>query len=290
MNKHIIGIGCSWTQGEGAYPEHIWKECNGRAQIRHKPDESRRAYEHEYSWVNVLCKEHFADHTPINLGVRGIGNRAAVKQLYFCDTVDWDNSTGYIVLMLSGFERQDFFNKTPTGENNENHYDGYSSIGYRHYKWRTMWPFPDHGGAEEPLWRIYGTMLWSEQFVASETMMALLELQAFCKAHNYKMIVANAFNQHFPLGSDNYLKQYTTEKLHSKFDWSSYLHTQTDYVAMVQKLVQLDGIIKPEDWGSFYGAYEKLDWPATYITNDVHPTIEGYRVIASELAKFMKAR
>jgi hypothetical protein len=40
-------------------------------------------------------------------------------------------------------------------------------------------------------------------------MMALLELQEFCKAHNFKMIVANAFNNYHPLGLDEFLKMQT---------------------------------------------------------------------------------
>jgi hypothetical protein len=293
MNKYIVGIGCSWTQGEGAYPEHIWKECNGRAQIRGKPDVNRRVYEHEYSWVNALCKEHFQDHTSINLGVRGIGNRAAVKQLYFCDTIDWANSTGYIIFMLSGLERFDFIQTDPVHPNDFNHYDGYHSGGYAHYKWKTMWPLPGSGGPMDgPLWDYYGTTLWSEKFVATETLMAMLELQMFCKAHGFKMIVANAFNTagDYPkYRMKEYMQKYTA-KMADKFDWTCYLHETTDYIAMAQKLALMDGLMNPKEWMGYYNFYEKLDWPATYITNDVHPTIEGYRVISNEIAQFAKQR
>ena len=114
MKKYIIGLGCSWTQGEGGYPEEIWKQYNGRVQLRGVDDYCLRHYEHENSWVNVLCRDHFPDYEPVNLGVRGIGNRAAVGQLHFCDKVDFNNSTGIIVLMLSGFERFDVFVPTIT--------------------------------------------------------------------------------------------------------------------------------------------------------------------------------
>jgi hypothetical protein len=288
--KYIIGVGCSWTQGEGAYPEYVWKESNGRAQVRGRPDDHRRVYEHENSWVNVLCRDHFTDYKSINLGVRGIGNRAAVKQLHFCDTVDWDNSEGYIVLMLSGVERFDFMQKDPVHPNDNGHYDGYHNGGYAHYKWKTMWPLPGSGGPMDgPLWDYYGTHLWSESFVATECLMAMLELQTFCKAYGFKMIVANAFNQlgvYPEYNMRQYMQKYTGN-LADKFDWSCYLHETTPYCAMMQKLVQLDGLMEPKDWGGYYNFYEKLDWPATYLTNDVHPTIEGYKIIASEIANFV---
>jgi hypothetical protein len=282
--KYIVGLGCSWAQGEGGYPEHIWNQYNGKVQLRCVPDEHLRVYEHENSWVNVLCRDHFQDYTPMNLGVRGIGNTAAVNQLHFCDKIDWNNSEGYIVLLLSGFERLDFFQQQPYRRTG--HDDGYSDGTYAHYKWRSAWPVTGEGGAEEPLWSVYGKMLWSEQFVASNALMALLNLQTFAKAYGYKVIVANAFNQS-PGGVKKYLMQ-NTGKLALKFDWSTYLHETTEYVAMVQKLVELDGLMNPKDWGGHYQFYQKRAWPAKYLTNCIHPNVEGYKVIAKELANFIK--
>ena len=287
--KYIVGLGCSWTQGEGGYPEHIWNEHNGHVQLRGVPDQHLRVYEHENSWVNVLCRDHFPEYTPMNLGARGIGNNAAVHQLHFCDRIDWANSEGYIVLLLSGFERYDFFHQTPRYKNN--HDDGYSNGDYTHYKWRTAWPISGEGGEEEPLWATYGKMLWSEQFQASSQLMALLDLQTFAKAHGFKVIVANAFNQ-YPKknaldGVQTYIIQ-QTGRMAMKFDWSTYLHTKTEYTAMVQRLVELDGLMNPQDWGGHYEFYQKRAWPAKYLTNCIHPTIEGYKFIAKELAQFIK--
>jgi len=28
-----------------------------------------------------------------------------------------------------------------------------------------------------------------------------------------------------------------------------------------------------------------MEWPATYMTNDMHPTIEGYKLIAEEFKR-----
>lgn len=288
MKKYIIGLGCSWTQGEGGYPQHIWEQYNGRVQLRGVDDYHLRQYEHENSWVNVLARDHFTDHTPINLGVRGIGNRAAVHQLHFCDKIDFNNSTGIIVLMLSGFERFDFFQENPmrgTGQD-----DHYSNGEYAHYKWRSMWPVPDNGGTEAPLWNCYARMLWSEQFCASEQMMALLDAQTFAKAHGFKLIVANAFNQR-PEGIRAYLRD-NAGSLVDKFDWTNYAHHTTDYSAFVEKLVYCDGLMDPKFWHGFHSFYHKRDWPAKYLTNceGAHPTLEGYKVIGDELANFIRLR
>lgn len=285
MNKYIIGLGCSWTQGEGGYPEHIWKQYNGRPQLslRGKDDYHIRQYEHENSWVNVLCRDHFTEYTPINLGVKGIGNRAAVEQLHFCDKVDWDNSEGIIVLLLSGFERLDL---PATYSESNNQYDGYSNGEYCHYKWQTAWPFDNNN----LFWKVYAKELWSERFVATQQMLSLLNLMNFAKAKNFKLVVANAFNQRDE-GIIEYLRNYTGS-LVDKFDWSCYLHNETDYVAFVQKLVELDGSIPSNEWGRFHQHYFGLDWPAKYLTNceGAHPTIDGYKIIGDEMAKFIKSK
>jgi hypothetical protein len=290
MKKHIIGLGCSWTQGEGGYPEEVWKDHGGRVQVRGRSDYYLRQIEHDNSWVNVLCRDHFPEYEPVNLGVRGIGNRAAVNQLHFCDKVDWNNSTGIIVLMLSGFERFDVFQQNPYINNINNREDDfYSNNEYRHYKWRTAWPFPA-GEDGDKFWDCYSRELWSEQFVASHQMIALLELQTFAKAHGYKVVVANAFNQRNE-GIRRYLYQ-GTGSLSNKFDWNTYVHETTPYVAFVQKLVELDGLMPAKDWGGFHSYYHQRDWPAKYLTNceGAHPTLEGYKVIGAELAQFIRLR
>jgi len=276
--KHIIGLGCSWTQGEGGYPQQIWESHDGHVQLRGVPDDHLRPFEHENSWVNQLCERHFPDHTPVNLGVRGIGNRAAVKQLYFAD-VDWNSSTGYIVLMLSGLERFDFFQLTPV-----RHQDQYDHHGYAHYKWRTMWPFDSEHPQDKLLWGCYARDLYSEQFTNSETLMALLELQTFCEAKGYEMIVANAYNIDPPSQT---LREHTGD-MWTRFNWRRYLHGTTEYTAMAQLLISMDGLLTWDTWNQHHSVYPKLPWPAEYLTNCIHPTVKGYTVIADELARFMQ--
>ena len=122
--------------------------------------------------------------------------------------------------------------------------------------------------------------------------MALLNLQTFAKANNFKIVLANAFNQRQE-GVYEWLKQYTG-KLCDQFDWSCYIHNDTDYVAFMQKLVELDGKMSKDEWGGFNNYYnpDNLATHSEYLTNDqgAHPTIKGYGVIADELAKFIIKR
>lgn len=289
MKKYIIGLGCSWTQGEGGYTEQVWKDHGGRVQVRGRSDYYLREMEHENSWVNVLCRDHFPDYEPVNLGARGIGNIAAVKQLQFCDKVDFNNSTGIIVLMLSGFERFDVLQQHPKHFNGEK--DFYSKGEYVHYKWRTGWPVPSQKDGDK-FWDCYSRELWSEQFVAGNQILALLELQTFAKAHGYSVVLANAFNHHLHFGGlIKYLRD-NTGYMADKFDWSTYIHETTEYTAMMEKLVDLDGLLPANEWGGYFNFYRNRDWPSKYLTNceGAHPTIEGYKVIADELAKFIRLR
>ena len=295
--KYIVGLGCSWTQGEGGYPQEVVDAHNGRTQIRPgqpgQPDSDYylRVHELENSWVNQLTKHHFPEYKSLNLGVKGIGNKAAVDQLHFVDQHNLEDAEGIIVFMLSGFERFDVFQERPKDNSGFEKPDGYNNGEYRHEKWRTAWPIEQKEG-DGAFWTCYARELWSEQFVASHAMVTLLNLQTFAKANNFKIVLANAFNQR-PEGIYEWLKEYTG-KLVDKFDWSCYMHNETDYEAFMQRLVELDGKLSKEDWGAYHSIYNprNLDTHSEYLTNDEgsHPTIKGYRVIADELAKFIIKR
>ena len=296
-HKYIVGLGCSWTQGEGGYPQEVVDAHNGRTQIRPgqpgQPDSDYylRVHELENSWVNQLTKHHFPEYKSLNLGVKGIGNKAAVDQLHFVDQHDLEDAEGVIVFMLSGFERFDVFQERPKDNSGFEKPDSYNNGEYRHEKWRTAWPIEQKEG-DGAFWTCYARELWSEQFVASHAMVTLLNLQTFAKANNFKIVLANAFNQR-PEGVYEWLKAYTG-KLVDKFDWSCYIQNETDYEAFMQKLVELDGKLSKEEWGAYHSVYNprNLDTHSEYLTNDEgsHPTIKGYGVIADELAKFIIKR
>jgi hypothetical protein len=190
-------------------------------------------------------------------------------------------------MLLSGFERLDLFQQDPyhPAWNDD---DFYSKNEYTHYKWRTGWPVPSQKDGDI-FFDFYGRELWSEKFVASTQLMAILDAQTFAKAYGYKFVLANAFNHHGSV--KNYFREYCGS-MTDKIDWSNYLHDSVDYTAFMEKLVDMDGLLPKAQWGGYYNFYKQRDWPAKYLTNcdGAHPTIDGYKVIASELADFIKQR
>jgi len=262
--KKIVGLGCSWAQGEGGYPEEIWKQYNGRVNLRGVPDEHLRGYEHENSWINVLCRDHLTDYTPVNLGVRGIGNTAAVKQLYLTDEVDWENDSGIIILMCPGLERWDTFNDRPD----------------QHYKFWTAWPQPHD--PPKPWWDAYRTEIFCPAMMCMEFLAAVLEAQTFAERYNFKFIFANAYDPYFLPG---YLKNHIGEKYTNLIKWDNYYHKHDQYKNFINLLSDLDGFCNHDE---HFGTYTELPWPLTYLANCIHPTIEGYKVIANCLYTFIK--
>lgn len=254
--KALIGIGDSWTQGEGGYPEEMWKANNGRMWKRLQESKDLIPIERQNSWVNQLSQ--MINHQPINLGQRAIGNRAAVRTLYLNDFKDY--SKGTIFFMLSGFDRFDFFSKDWRND---------------HYQFETFWP----SVPEKERNLFYLKHLYSDEASAAETACSILEAQTFAKANNFDFIFANAFE----LRGKEYF-DHMCPSLSEKIDWDRYLHTYVDYKCFAQLLVRKDGLCG-DDYDSVANFYPKLPYPAKYMTNDIHPTIEGYKIIAEEIKK-----
>lgn len=279
--KLIIGLGCSWVQGEGGYTDDVWRHYNGKVNKPMHESVHLIPMENEHSWVNVLCQEYFPDHEPINLGQRGIGNRGAAKTLYLTN-IDWNNAAGStIIYLLSGLERFDFFRQTSKDfkglEQQHNFKQSYKSI--NHYNFNTMWPHPNHGNK---LWDAYFEQVYSEEQTAMEAYANIMEVQTFCKAYNLKFIFASAFD-----GRARHFMSQACPELVDNIQWENYLHHYVDYESFVQLLVQMDGITQ---YGGYHEVYYKLPWPAKYLSNCIHPTIEGYKVIAKEFADFMNRK
>jgi hypothetical protein len=256
--KSVIGLGCSWTQGEGGYTEETWKQYNGWVRLETEKGKHLIPEEQEASWVNQLCKNYLTDYTPINLGQRGIGNRGAVRMLYLTDLDTVSEAT--IVLMLSGFDRFDYFAENWRHE---------------HYKFKTLWPQLRH--REEFI--VYSKLLHNEPAVAVETACCIIEAQTFARAHGFKFVFANAFDHR----SRDYFDIYCPE-VANRINWDNYFHNSVDYKSFAELLIKKDGKTSFKEAMSFYS---KLSWPSEYITNCIHPTAKGYKLIAEELAKFL---
>lgn len=271
-DKIIIGLGDSFTQGTGAYTEETWAKHNYSIPVGAYSDKELLREHYEGSWVNQLCVNHMPDWKPINLGHSGTGNRSAVKELYLNPEIELGNASQAIVIyFLSGMERFDFINKK---YNRAHHFEA-------------MWP--NHWDKNSPkpnLWKAYAEDVYSEQFMAMELMLNLLEAQMICKANGWHLIVANAFDQR---SNEKWLKKQFAGpmlilpdahvgKTIDSFDWSTMYHPDK-MLTLIEYLLELEGNSDLRH-GSWYKHYTELPKPSKYITNCAHPTRLGHSVIA----------
>ena len=274
-DKYLIGIGCSYTQGQGGVTEHIYQKYgnevfNGNHRL---PID---AEERQCSWVGQICEKHLRSHTPINLGQRGRGNRSAAKELYL-NRLD-SKSEKIVVYALSGMERFDFPIKDAM---------------FAHNHFYAMFPTPNNKG--KPLWSAYAEHVWSDQFVVIETILNILEVQNWCKLNNAKLLLTSAFCSdisreyfrqqlnHMP--SEVYLADLVDWDLFWRPDgYDSFLHMMLD--------LQENGSDEVNDLkhGSYWSKYIGKFPPKEYITPCNHPTYKSHKIIAEKMYLELKRR
>jgi hypothetical protein len=211
--KAIIALGCSFVQGQGAFDDEMYENykwnfpgMGSPLQIDLKPSEEAEVLskyptvisnkghipsldfkfmEYKNAFVNVLCKKYFqGEYTPINLGIRGCGNRATIKELYFRPEIKWDLIKEIIVIYCpSGLERFDFVN---------DEWD-------EHFHWKAMWPHYENmeESGRKSLWEGYGKTLWSSKFEVIEQISHVQELITWCKMKDAKLIVTPGFDRRY---------------------------------------------------------------------------------------------
>ena len=270
-SKILVGLGDSYTQGVGSWSKETYEKFNGKIDPLNIPDELIDEM-YENSWVSQICKNHLTDYIPVNLGAMGTGNRAAVKELYLHPSIEFDNASDVIVvLMLSGLERFDFVNRAFPP--NSHFY--------------TMWPHPwDTNSTNRKLWEIYAKDIYSEKFTIVECLLNIREAEMFCKAKGWKFVVTSAFEQR--INKDHFLKFGGLEnlKLINSIPWEKFLYPK-GMKSFMELLLDHDGNRHMAN-GEFYHHYSRLKQPTKYITNCIHPTQEGARVIAEEIYEFLK--
>ena len=210
-DKVIISIGCSFVQGQGAvndelYTDYKWDYLELGKPLEISVSEQQRKdllkqypslikdprdkldftfMEYDNAFVNVLCKKYFnGEYVPINLGIRGCGNRASIKELYFYPNIDWDRIKEIVVIYCpSGLERFDFAN------------DNYSD----HFQWKCMWPHFHNmeDTARRKLWEGYNKTLWSDKFEVMEQIGHVQELMSWCKQKSAKLIITPGFDRRY---------------------------------------------------------------------------------------------
>lgn len=210
--RAIIALGCSFTQGQGAFDQDLletldWKfeklgvplqldlkDSQIQDLLNRYPILRRDQYtnnidwtfmEYKNSYVNVLCEKYFeGKFTPINLGIRGCGNRATIKDLYYYPEFEFEKLEEIVVIYSpSGLERFDFAADT----------------WFDHHKWKCMWPhFNDiEDGPRKTLWKGYKEHLHSEKFEILEQIAHVQELLLWCKFHRAKLLITPGFDSRY---------------------------------------------------------------------------------------------
>jgi hypothetical protein len=289
-SKVIIGIGDSFTQGQGACSEDIWKKYNW--DMKNVPESDEIIVDtifYENSWVNQLCKNHLTDYTPINFGMVGRGNRASVKQLSMHPVFKFENIKEKIVIfMLTGMERFDFVHKNLN----------------QHIHFKTMWPMDSHVGDERGLWNEYLTHIYSDRSATIELILNIHEAQTWCKANNAKLILTSAFSTDYNYESfykkirgektkENYLygNIHYLNELMTMVNWDNYLKPG-GFSCVADMLCHLEGrddLIGVESSEKYYNyAYSSKEISkGGFITPCAHPSVNGHKEIAKTIYDFI---
>jgi hypothetical protein len=266
MSKLFIGIGDSFTQGQGSVSEKTYAEY-GREVYNSTHRLPIDTLERENSWVNVVCKKHLSGYTPINLGEKGRGNRAAVKELYL-NNLD-SESEKIVVFALSGMERFDF---PQPGKNFESHH------------FYAMFPNPwDKNATHASLWKAYSEHVYSEQFCVIETMLNIMEAQTWCKANNAKLLVVSAFDMR--VTQKYFIENLPGSKkdLVNEIEWENFIEPR-GYRTLMHMLIDA----QEEDaelsfdlaHGGYFDRYNKLERADRFLTPCCHPSELGHQLIA----------
>lgn len=328
--KAIIALGCSFVEGQGAVDQYLYDDYEWQLKVVGVPMEpvfsreerskiltkhrelisySKDGYdwtfmEYKNSFVNVLCKKYFeGQYTPINFGLRGRGNRASIKSLYFWPQIEWKTIEEMIVIYVpSSPERFDFVN------------DEF----YENRQFQCIWPnWKDIN--EDPrrsLWKGYGEAVYSNKSALLEQISNIVELKTWCEYNRAKLVITPAFDKiysrnnmldglkeivlrddnqkvrvYFPGNSKNiekvrekhhYNSEYfeTLEKLVDMWPWETMFQPES-CETFIDLCLKQEGLNKPNDPGfwDYRGVGTKNNW----ITVCCHPSAKGHDLFAMRL-------
>lgn len=280
-SKILIGLGDSFTQGQGACSLELWEKHNWDLKQKISATDNFHLLKSSYenSWVNKICENHLTDFIPINFGMTGRGNRGAVKELYLHPDLQLEKSSEIIVVfMLTGMERFDFVHK------NFN----------EHVHYRTMWPMND-----DKLSLQYLEEIWSDKFGIIESLLSIAEVKMWCKSNNAKLFLTSAFSTTYNYeyffntlnSSTNKEKNYFNNKqdylnllINSNIEWDNFIRPKgytcvTDFLCHLEGREDLINSISPHDYYKYAYKLNKLS-PNEYITPCAHPSYKGHEKIA----------
>jgi len=320
--RAIVSIGCSFVQGQGAINDEIFDNYNFNASdlgevlslqandkdvkqlldsypslsVNHSNKIDFTMMEYENSFVYQLANHQYKEkYVPINLGQRGCGNRASIKELYF-NNINWNFCKEIIVIYCpSGMERFDFAQDQST----------------EHFRWVCMWPndLPESDGPRKKLWDGYKESVYSDKHAIIEQIAHVQELLTWCKAHNAKLIITPAFDRrydkeyfqnelamHVDRHGGNELGEYRNKRMFEPknlfvdyylemWPWDKMFYPY-GYETFADLAINQEPDV--EDKRETYWQFQGNRSPLGYITACSHPGQKAHALFASALAKHIK--
>lgn len=277
-SKLIIGLGDSFTEGQGALSDSTWSKYDHDTNIRGLDlREDELDEELQNSWVHQLVRNHLPNFTPINLGFRGKGNKNSIKNLTtLSQDLGIEKAKEKIVIChLTDMMRYDFLNDHRVNRNQHNYYT-------------TMWPHEPSEKDEDwkkKLWGGYREGLWSDAFGCIEFLINIQDLKNWCKLNNAKLLLTSAFSQ-------EYTRDFFIHNLmHSDYtrlvdiiDWENDFYYPEGYTSFTDLLCIKEG---REDWvgtQDWYPYSQKNGGSDNgWFTPCAHPSIKGHALIAEKI-------
>lgn len=284
-SKLLIGLGDSFTEGQGALSQETWGKYKFSSDVRGQDlivDDIEE--ELSNSWVNKLCVNHLKDYTPINFGFRGRGNKSAIKNLTSLnpDLNIEQAKEKIVILFATDSVRFDLLHP----ESN--------TVG-PHYFWNTIWPhIPDKHtpSSIKKMWLGFREYYYNEMTAAIEFLMMVKELKDWCKLYGAKLILSSAFSQEY---TKKNFSRILTAKHHKPLiniiDWENEFCYPEGYPCFTDILCKKEN---QEHWiGThiwYQYAFEHGGTPKGWFTPCAHPSVKGHELIAKYLYKHIKAK
>ena len=319
-HRAIVAIGCSFVQGQGAINDEIFEKYNfgyteaeplaitvdnniAKKLLSEYPMLSQSPngkidftfMEYENAFVNQLCKVNFNEkYVPINLGLRGCGNRSSIKELYF-NKIRWDLCNEIIVIYVpSGIERFDFINDQTTD----------------HFRWTCMWPNPSPDKTDTPrndLWKGYREAVYSDKMAIIEQIGHVQELMTWCNLHHAKLIITPGFDRRYDKdyfkeeldknierddsrivnknSKQSWRKKTDSDRYLDMWPWDKMFKPNNSTTMAQLALNQEPSITNKTD---FYGPFLNNRSPNGWITACAHPGQKAHKLFADILSKHIK--
>lgn len=315
--KAVIAIGDSFTEGQGAVDQSLYKKYKFKysalgipmeldepksvkdaivrrySSVSYSDDGSIDFYfmENQNSYVNVLCRDYLRKkYTPVNLGVRGSGNRASIKSLHFHNDLDWDKLDNIIVIYCPTESSRFDFASDAT-------FDGHSLF-------TTIWPHYTNMSRRDLnklLWEGYAKLIYSAKSAIVEEIINLIDLQNWCKLYNATLIITPAFSTEYSKSAiESILSKDVIRDDRGVYDKEQLSAENDENAKMFMNLItsiDFDAYFRPDNCKTFIDLCLKQEGlcgenfynyfgpgtPDHWITKCGHPSAKAHRLFAEKL-------